>query len=318
MKKILISILSALVIAGPVSAATVDDLVGLGMKPELAEYVAGLSTVLSNAEWIKATDQAGTGTINMVKVDATDDLVVNADSGDLIKVSVATTPVAAVGAATPVAAFTPGAAANWVLNGKANFLDDVTSTSIISGGFLIGTPVSGVTPRAGAGSISGQLDLAGKLNSSSYFQGVGLFIGTPATGVTPAAGAGSLNSLTVTGTSNLGDAVFAAAKQVQQLPAILTPATDMTPIAAGTMRGFYSRAVSGSPTRAAVFLPAATPNTGKMFYFQNEGSNPVEVYPSGTDKVNAGGAGTPVAVAAGKLEKCVALKTDTYTCTLEN
>lgn len=139
-----VSLLAALSIyGGSLLAATVDDLVGLGMKPELAEYVAGLSTVLSNAEWIQATDQAGTGTVNMIRVDATDDTVINCDSGDLCKISVAGTPVAAVGAATPVAAFTPGAAANWVINGTVSALD-----SIIANGGLTFPANKGLTYTA--------------------------------------------------------------------------------------------------------------------------------------------------------------------------
>lgn len=130
MRRILTALLALCLTALPVQAATVDDLVGLGMNSELAEYVAGMSTVLSNAEWIQATDQAGTGTINILKVDTADDTVLNADSGDLIKLSVAATPVAAFGAPTPAAAFTPQAAVDFILNGELIALDKVSATTL--------------------------------------------------------------------------------------------------------------------------------------------------------------------------------------------
>jgi len=290
MRRILISILSALLLAGPSFAGTTDDLVGLGMKPELAEYVAGLSTVLSNAEWIKATDQAGTGTVNMMKVDATDDTVVNADSGDLLKVSVATTPVAAIGAPTPAAAFTPSAAADWIINGEIIALDAVTGTAFKSSGaftgagIMVGTPIAGKTPAAGNVSIGGTLDVAG---ASSF-------------------------------ASVASDLPMAAGKQVQQVVAIITPSTNMTPAAPSNLASPINRLVAGSPTLAAVHLPAATPNKGKTYLVNNEGSNPVLVFPNGSDKINAAGAATPVSVAAGKLERCIITQNDTSLCILEN
>lgn len=72
---------------------TVGKLVGLGMRPELAEFVASQNTILSNAEWIRFLNAAGSANINAFVVDGTDDTVVNADSGDVIKFAVAGTPV---------------------------------------------------------------------------------------------------------------------------------------------------------------------------------------------------------------------------------
>jgi len=224
-------------------ADTVSDLVSLGMKPELAELVASLSTVKSNAAWFKGRNQANSADISVMAVDATDDTVLNADSGDLVKISVATTPVAAIGAATPVAAFTPEAVANLSMNGR----------------------------------IDG-----------------------------------------VTGIALSGDAVFGAGAQAKLPVAIITPSVNMTPAAASNLSSSVNRLVSGSPTLAAVHLPAASTNIGKTFYISNEGSNPVLVFPSGTDKINAGGAATPVSVAAGKLERCIIHASDTSLCVLEN
>lgn len=295
MKKFMASFLMALVVAGPSFADTASDLVSLGMHPELAEYVAALSTKLSNAEWIQATDQAGTGTINMIKVDATDDLVVNADSGDLVKISVATTPVAAVGAATPVAAFTPGAVANWVINGSVLTTASNSSGAFTGAGLMIGTPIAGKTPAAGNASIGGTLDVAGASTLASASVTGGLSMGSVAT-----------------------DAVFASAKNVQLPIAIITPSTNMTPLAAANIAQPVTRLVAGSPTLAAVFLPAATPNKGKSYIVTNEGSNPVLIFPGAAEKINAGGANTPVSLATGKQAECIVIANDTSLCASRN
>ena len=243
--KTFLTLIFVFIFGGVASADTVADLVGLGMNPELAELVASLSTTKSNAAWFKARNQANSADINIMSVDATDDTVLNADSGDLVKVSVAGTPIAAVGAATPVAAFTPGATANWVINGSIN-------------------PLSGF-----GGSIS-------------------------------------------------TDIVMAAGKQVQQAVAIITPSTNMTPAAASNLSSPINRLVAGSPTLAAVHLPAATPNKGKAYVVTNEGSNPALIFPNAAEKINAGGANTPITVAAGKQAECVVVANDTSLCASRN
>lgn len=100
MKKFTTIILS-LLFAGSVQAQSVEnDLVGLRMEPALAEYIASIipgGSVLGNNTFLKGRNQANGADISILKVDATDDTVLNADSGDVIKFSVANTPIAAVG-----------------------------------------------------------------------------------------------------------------------------------------------------------------------------------------------------------------------------
>jgi hypothetical protein len=78
------------------SAQTVEnDLVGLGMKPEVASYLAGIipaGAALDNNVFLKSDNAAGSATINVLKVDGSDDTILNADTGDVVKVAVATTP----------------------------------------------------------------------------------------------------------------------------------------------------------------------------------------------------------------------------------
>jgi hypothetical protein len=85
---ILALVFISLLWGGVAKAQTIaDDLVGLGMPAEQAEYIAGTvagGTALGNNTYLKATDAAGSGTISLLKANATDDTVLNSDSGDPI------------------------------------------------------------------------------------------------------------------------------------------------------------------------------------------------------------------------------------------
>lgn len=238
MKRLINILVCALLMASFAEAQTVtDDLVGLGMHPELAEFIAtripgGVN--LDNNAFFKSTDAAGTGTLSMLKGDATDDTVLNADSGDMIKLSVANTPVAAVGAPAVVAAFTPLASADLFVGGKVIQTDEQ---------------------------------------------------------------------------------VFAAAKGEVYGVAAMTPATNFTPVAASSIASRVSRLVSGSPTLAAVHLPAATASVGKRYEITNEGTNPIVICPiNATDTINATAAKTPFSVAAGKIGDCLGVATGKFQC----
>lgn len=68
-----------------------SDLMGLGMSPQLASYLTTNGVPMSNNQYEKILNAAGTGYINVLKVDSTDDTVLNSDTGDVIKLSVAGT-----------------------------------------------------------------------------------------------------------------------------------------------------------------------------------------------------------------------------------
>lgn len=102
-KKLVFSILLGVCVF-PFSAyaqTVTNDLIGLGMKPELAEYIAGIlpgGSVLDNNTYLKGRNQADSADIDILKVDATDDTVLNADTGDTIKFAVAGTTEATLAA----------------------------------------------------------------------------------------------------------------------------------------------------------------------------------------------------------------------------
>jgi hypothetical protein len=81
-----IFILSPLLFSFSLQAQTVkQDLTGLGMKSELAEYFASIlpgGAVLDNNTYLKATDQAGSGQINILKVDSGDNTLINSSASD--------------------------------------------------------------------------------------------------------------------------------------------------------------------------------------------------------------------------------------------
>jgi hypothetical protein len=89
-KKILF--ISSLCLAvGAECQTTKTKLIGLGMTPELAQYVASLSLSAKNDQYLQGRNAANTAFIDVLKVDSTDDTVLNSDTGDVIKLAVAGT-----------------------------------------------------------------------------------------------------------------------------------------------------------------------------------------------------------------------------------
>lgn len=92
MKRILIGLTVLLVAANVAKAQTIEsDLTGLGIKPEVASYLASvipLGSTFDNAAWFKARNAADSADIDVLRVDATDDTELNADVGDVIKLRI--------------------------------------------------------------------------------------------------------------------------------------------------------------------------------------------------------------------------------------
>lgn len=92
MKKILSIIGLLILVCSSAQAQTVaQDLNGLGMKSELADYLAGIlpaGSTLGNNTYLKGRNQANSADISILKVDATDDTVLNADTGDVVKLAI--------------------------------------------------------------------------------------------------------------------------------------------------------------------------------------------------------------------------------------
>lgn len=103
MKKILV--LVSLFVALQVQAQETrtqaeSNLMGLGMPGPLATEVAGLATglgVVSNNVYMRARNAANSANIDVLKVDGSDETVLNADTGDTIKLSIAGTSAVEIG-----------------------------------------------------------------------------------------------------------------------------------------------------------------------------------------------------------------------------
>lgn len=81
------AILAAFLLVNTAYAQTIgQDLVGLGLKPEIADYIANNvvsgGAVLSNNVYFSSRNAANSANISMLKVDANDETILNSDSGD--------------------------------------------------------------------------------------------------------------------------------------------------------------------------------------------------------------------------------------------
>lgn len=154
MKKILIILFICIsFVTNAFGQAVANNLVGLGMSSELATYISTIipgGAVLTNNSYLKSRNAANSADISILKVDATDDTVLNADTGDTIKLSVAGTAEATLnddsltfsGASFE---FIPGATSLLFRNNA----DNATNLSI--------TDAGAVTSRAGITATTGDV-----------------------------------------------------------------------------------------------------------------------------------------------------------------
>jgi len=86
MKKLLLTIGLVLGLSTAAHGQTVaNDLVGLGMRSELADYISTLlpaGSVATNNAYIKGRNAANSADINLIKVDASDNTVINSSASD--------------------------------------------------------------------------------------------------------------------------------------------------------------------------------------------------------------------------------------------
>lgn len=97
-------------------------------------FTGTLTPKLTNNTYLTSVDAAGTGTINVLKVDATDDTVLNADTGDSIKFSIAGTEYWGLSSA--------GALTQNATNGGSLIMGK-SGTSIVQGAASIDSDLSG-------------------------------------------------------------------------------------------------------------------------------------------------------------------------------
>lgn len=85
MKRILAVLLAVFMTATAQAQTVEDDLVGLGMSAELADYISGIlpaGAVLDNNTYFKARNAGNSADVNLVKLNASDDTVINSSASD--------------------------------------------------------------------------------------------------------------------------------------------------------------------------------------------------------------------------------------------
>ena len=171
-RKLLLSLLITLVISTTVLATPATDsasqLIGLGMSPDLAKKIVAivntLATPITNNVYITGRNAANSADINILKVDGTDDTVLNADSGDVIKLAVNGTAEATLendqltfsGASFQIV---PGATALLFRNAA----DDATNITVSDARL--------VTTRAGFAATAGNLTFSAATGGITYTPG---------------------------------------------------------------------------------------------------------------------------------------------------
>lgn len=94
---------------------------------------------------------------------------------------------------------------------------------------------------------------------------------------------------------------------------VVTPASNVTPVAAAILAQPRSIIATAAPTANYVFLPLASAQ--KAFVTDNDSANPVQIMPQSTDVINAAAALTPYACATTKRCECDPVTAAKYKCT---
>lgn len=149
------------------SPSDTDQLISLGMHPAIAKKLVAIVNTLAspfaNNTWVTVRNAANGANINVLKVDGTDDTVLNADTGDVIKLAVAGTAEATLdndqltvsGAAFQIV---PGATSFSIRNNADaadNFIIADAGTATLTGQLTlpgINVPAANFETVAGAGS----------------------------------------------------------------------------------------------------------------------------------------------------------------------
>lgn len=352
MKRFTLVLIGLLATIQTAQAQTVqEDLIGLGMKPEQADYLAGIlpaGSVLGNNTFLKGRNQANSADISVLKVDSTDDTVLNADSGDVIKFAIASTPVAEINAgdllwlggetvasdlstfassATSVAYFATDTTGNRILhianqaNATAAELDFLKTRSTSTDADTI----------VASGDDLGYINFVGA-DGATYIRAASIFAevdGSP--GVNDMPGRLVFNTTSDGGSdfserwrldsqgdleseaTNGGNIIFnTPGKYVQQVAYVPTMAA--TP-ALGTNQ--ILPGLSIIPTAAAgtaAWLGASTPVAGQQFSIYNNSGAVVRVKGAGAATINGGAAGTWIGMAAASYMECKTLTTGVQVC----
>lgn len=329
--KFLSSILLSLLLPYVAVAQTVEqDLIGLGMSPELADYIAQIipgGSVLDNDTYLKARNAADSADINVLKVDSSDETRLVSDSGDSVWIDPggdAKRKFRFNATSDVVHQITFGdggttAAQGLVISGSTSDGDDdsvVTITGGGSDGASRGSYISsygnevltnGGGVRIEAGNVAtANIDLKIEHASSAI-----RFMDTTS---------GVLwtfeNDGDQVGSATLGGNVVFQQSGKNVVLAPYVPTMAATPVA-GTNQ--ILPGINVIPTAAAntAAMLKATPVVGEQYQIYNSGPNAVRIKAGGASTINGATAGGYIGLAALSSMKCITTSASNHLCNLD-
>lgn len=317
MKKILLTLVVVCFLSSldKACAQTVtSDLIGLGMRPELADYLSGIlpaGAVAGNNTYIKGRNAANSADINMLKIDASDNTVLNSSASDVLILQLEDDANRLINfSAASDTAFTQtfgdaGTTAAQILTFSASTTDaDDDGGIIIAGGGATGqTRGAFVEAYGNENAANGNLNLSAGSDANAVLNLIA-----------PGAGISAIN-LGVGGTqqanfNTTGLTFDAASVGVNLAPYVPTLAA--TPVA-GTNDLQRLSIVPTAAANAAAGLPAV-PVAGSCYKIVNTGPNSIRVKAYGTPGINGAAAGTYIPLATMVTADCCASSATAWYC----
>lgn len=309
MKRVLASLVLILGVASGAFAQTVaNDLAGLGMPAEQADYLASIipaGAALDNNVYLKANNQAGNADVNLIKLDTSDNTVINSSASDdlILQLEDDANRLISFDAASDTAlamSFGDGgttAGQGLLIAASTADGDDDYTLSLAAGG-------------AGSESRGGYVLLRGNEHASA---------GDVVIASGNSTGSNVLSYIAGTLETSLGASglAFQGAGDSIQHPAysVMTPSTNSTPVAGGSITGIMSAVATAMPTaNSFVSLPAATPHVGKNFVVYNQSAHPLKLVPATGDSILPAAAITPFTCATGLRCDCLVMDGTSWVC----
>lgn len=243
----------------------------------------GISTFsLANDTYLKAYNAAGSALINVLKVDSTDDTVLNADSGDVIKFDI------------------NGVTEATLSNDTLTFSD-----------FNIGDINTATGLGIGVG-VTRELTIT---NDQVTFTGAASELVPGVTSFSVRNNADSADNLIIldAGTATLrGSLVLTSTNSVRLAPYVPTMAA--TPVVGTNQLLPGLNIIPTAAANTAAILGASTPVPGEQFRIVNSGPNAVFIKAGGGATMNGAQAGGKIALATLASINCVTTSATNYNC----
>lgn len=324
-KKFLVASLVSLVFSSVAVAQTVEnDLVGLGMKPEVAEYLAGIipaGSALDNNVYLKGDNQANNATINIAKIDTGDNTVINSSASDELILQLEDDAsrlisfTAASDAALAMKFGDAGTTATQMLTVTASTSDaDDDSSLRLCGGGAYGTDGSrGACLVLPGEEVAGGSDITINAGSGDQTQ-----IQVAGTNVAVVSGTGVAVTGAITASTSIAATTAVSATTNVSFGDELIATGNSSYAAAGTATGDAVAIVesvsyvTGADGTKGARLPAAT--TGSIFIVQNNGASALKLYPHTGGAIGAAATDASVSIAANAFVLCYKAGTNLWFC----